>query len=893
MSIRVIHVGVGVRGRHWLDVIASHADFVSVACVDQDEKALEAAQSCPGQEHGVFSTDLNQTLREVKADAAVIVTPSFLHFEHTRLALESGLAVLVEKPLAFTLPEAAASIELARKLGKALMVAENFRFFQAERTVRQLIDDGRLGRIGSIICIDRRDQPSHSQGAWVKSLPDPFLNEIAVHHFDSFRYLFNRQPRAILSRSYDPPGSDYDNGAAMEALIELEGGLRIQYSGTLVASRYEYELRVEGEKGEVRTDRKSVSWRPAGSKSFEKVELVPVPKGDELPYPRAGTVSILNQFRDAVLQGAEPETSGRDNIWTLAMVQAAKQSQEHHREVAISDVFTEELRRQAGIEETQRNATAVGLGQRKTRGGKRVFFIGLDAGDAELIEQWEKEGFLPHIRGLRARGVSGRLGTTAEIVHVSAWPSIFTGVTPDKHGLYHAYVMNPGEQSPVRPRPDLSPFPFFWKLLNDAGLRSVVMDAFMTCPLQNFNGSQIVEWGTWSWFCEPSISPPSLKAEIERRFGPYPAPEHSQVAGLPDSRWFRDVLVSAVDHKTEVIKWLMQKEDWDLFLTVFGETHPAGHYLWHLHDPSYPSHPAAADPDLRHALRDVYVAIDDGIGEILRQVDDNTTVFLVSGDGMGPNYSASHLLEELLETMGLLAVAGKDGTEAGDKPKLSRDQLLSRLRGMVPQSLRTAVSQRFFSHSMKEKLALKWLTAGIAWDRTRAFLISNANEGFVRINLQGREPQGIVQPGDEYATVLEEICQVIKTMTSPAGIPVAQSVHKTDKIFEGPRRNQMPDLIVNWNPEARVTDQLLTEKFGPIRSREPGYGIVPFYVGNHRPNAFAIVAGPGVSEGESLRGGHTLDLTPTLLSLFEVRPPEYMDGKVLSELCGQTEVLTR
>ena len=141
------------------------------------------------------------------------------------------------------------------------------------------------------------------------------------------------------------------------------------------------------------------------------------------------------------------------------------------------------------------------------RSNKRVLFIGLDAGDAALIEQWCREGLLPNISQMKSAGIWAHMRTTAEIVHVSAWPSIFTGTTPDKHGLYHAYVTKPGHQGPMRPRPEQSPFPFLWKLLSDQGLRCVIMDAFMTCPLQNFNGTQIVEWGTWSWFSEPTISP--------------------------------------------------------------------------------------------------------------------------------------------------------------------------------------------------------------------------------------------------------------------------------------------------------------------------------------------------------------------------------------------------
>jgi len=64
----------------------------------------------------------------------------------------------------------------------------------------------------------------------------------------------------------------------------------------------------------------------------------------------------------------------------------------------------------------------------------RLLFIGLDAGDAHLIEQWCLEGWLPNISRMKAEGVWARLATTADVFHVSAWPSTFTGTTADKAG---------------------------------------------------------------------------------------------------------------------------------------------------------------------------------------------------------------------------------------------------------------------------------------------------------------------------------------------------------------------------------------------------------------------------------------------------------------------------
>jgi predicted AlkP superfamily phosphohydrolase/phosphomutase len=524
---------------------------------------------------------------------------------------------------------------------------------------------------------------------------------------------------------------------------------------------------------------------------------------------------------------------------------------------------------------------------------RRVLFIGLDAADTELIEKWCEEGFLPNISRMRSQGAWARMRTTAEVVHVSAWPSIFTGTTADKHGLYHAYVMNPGQQSPVRPRPDSSPFPFLWRLLSDQGKRCVIMDAFMTCPLQNFNGAQIVEWGTWSWFSEPAILPPTLKRELEKEFGPYPAEDHSKVGMVPpECKGFHLRLLAAVAKKSRVVKWLLEREEWDLFLVVFGECHPAGHYFWHFQDPAYIAHPQNGDVPLRNGLRDVYVALDRAVGEILEVVDSQTTVFLVSGDGMGPNYSGSHILTPLLGQMGMFnhAQAAGDCLTAARASKPKRD-LLSTLRGMLPKRLRLAVSRAILPRSINEKLSLHWKTAGIAWNRTRAFLIENANEGYVRINLKGREPEGIVEPGDEYRTLCEDIYQTAKSLVNPAnGRRAAQAVYKTDDIFQGPCRSHMPDIIITWNEAAEVTTQLLAEKYGLVTTPKPGYALPPYYTGNHRPNAFMVTVGPEIPQGAVLEDVHVLDIAPTLLTCLGIQPPGHMDGKLVAELLAAQDV---
>ncbi len=346
MSFKLVHVGIGGRGGHWLDFIAGQKEFKSVACVDVDQAALAkvaAKIGCP------TFTELDRALAGVQADGVIVTSPSLLHGRQASQALEAGFAVMVEKPLAPSLAEAVDLVERARRLQRPLMVAENYRFFQAERTLRKALADGLIGRIHSAVCIDRRNQPATSQGAWVQAMEQPFLTEIAVHHFDSFRYLFGRRPVALWSETFNPEGSDYARNAAAETFIELDGCVPIQYSGSFVGSRYEYQLWIRGELGELRTDRSKVWCRRKGESAFRDLPPVTMPEGEPLRYPHAGMLSMLNQFRAAVTEGATPETSGADNLWTLAMFEAAIRSSRQPGYVAIDSVLTPEMRTRAGV----------------------------------------------------------------------------------------------------------------------------------------------------------------------------------------------------------------------------------------------------------------------------------------------------------------------------------------------------------------------------------------------------------------------------------------------------------------------------------------------------------------------------------------------------------------
>ncbi|HUP00990.1 MAG TPA: alkaline phosphatase family protein [Gemmatimonadota bacterium] len=515
----------------------------------------------------------------------------------------------------------------------------------------------------------------------------------------------------------------------------------------------------------------------------------------------------------------------------------------------------------------------------------RVLLIGLDSADADLVERWCEDGSLPTLAALRREGAWGRLRTTAEIMHVSAWPTIYTGATPGRHGMYHAYQIRAGEQTVHRTEAESCALPPFWKFLDDAGRKCLVMDAFMDYPLDGFGGIQILEYGTWTWFSDPAASPKKVWKEILRRFGPYPAPEHTRVLAVPEPARFRDQLVAGARVKGEITRWLLREKPWEMAFVTFGEPHGGGHYLWHVSDAEFPNHPPDGVPGAENALRDVYRAVDAAIGEILREVDDSTTVLVTSGDGMGPNYSGSHLMPEVLNRLGLLYSGGvgsddREGASGNGKPRKS---LASTLRGAIPLSLRHAVT-RCLPRSLHYRLSMKWVNANIDWERSRVFCIPNANEGFFRVNVEGREPRGNVDSGAAYDDLLAELRASLSELIVPeTGRVAADRIVRIDQLLPGPEQRHLPDLVVTWDFEARILAELRSERCGLVR-KEAGYQTAPYYTGNHTPNAFVLARGPHVQSGAALTGGHIVDLAPTLFALLGVDPPAQFEGRAWAEI---------
>lgn len=335
MTVRILQIGAGIRGRHWLDYVKAFAGTRCVGLVEPDAGNREKARAVLGADVPVL-TDLETALAQVEADAALIVSPDTLHASQALRCLEKGLTVLIEKPFTPSVAEAAAVLAKAAEVGRQVIVAEQYRFWAAERTVKKLLEEGRIGRVDHCTFVDHRAMRAASEGPWLATVDYPQLQAVAVHHFDSLRMWFGA-PQALAVKAWRAPWSDYRGFECSQALVDF-GAVQVSYLGTMSAPRYGCAIRIDGERGSIWTNRRWVFLREGGGRFFLPVRNVKVPPGDEKSYPQGGTTALLMALQAAVEQGTPAETRGEDNIWTIAMLEAGKRAAAEGRTVRIAEV---------------------------------------------------------------------------------------------------------------------------------------------------------------------------------------------------------------------------------------------------------------------------------------------------------------------------------------------------------------------------------------------------------------------------------------------------------------------------------------------------------------------------------------------------------------------------
>jgi predicted dehydrogenase len=237
--------------------------------------------------------------------------------------------VLVEKPFTLSLAEASELVRLAESKRAPLVVAQNYRYMRAFRTARRVVRDGALGRVRSVTC--QYFRIPHEMAPSLARLPHRVLWGMGVHHLDAMRHVLGREVVGVLNESFTlADDDDAPPGSSMQTLLTFDGGARGLYTATYESSGHEYF-----ERGQ------EFYARFVGSEGTLHVFnrwLFLCGRGGGWPRPvRRGARDIseervlLRQLAGALLRGEEPESSGRDNLQTMAVVEACVRSSAERR----------------------------------------------------------------------------------------------------------------------------------------------------------------------------------------------------------------------------------------------------------------------------------------------------------------------------------------------------------------------------------------------------------------------------------------------------------------------------------------------------------------------------------------------------------------------------------
>jgi predicted AlkP superfamily phosphohydrolase/phosphomutase len=534
----------------------------------------------------------------------------------------------------------------------------------------------------------------------------------------------------------------------------------------------------------------------------------------------------------------------------------------------------------------------------------KVAALGLDAAEWTHVARLLDAGEMPHLAALRERALVCRLDGSPTYRAELPWPRFATGRGGTTMDYWGTMVFDPATYRAVAGgayvgRP-------FWA---QPGVRSLVFDVPEVGMWPDVVGTQITAWGAHSPEYPRASRPVGLLTELDRRFGPHPAFANDCDPGWHSPEYLDNLtraLSTGAHRRMDAFEWLLAREEYDFVLVAMSEAHSGGHHLWHAVDTE---HPLAALPLADTARRHVgtlFRTLDECVGRFVDAVGPDTTTIVFSLHGLrgdGTDLPSAVLVPELLHRhhfgRGLLtspdhAAWRRAGmppvVPAGDEQWIAymaarfgdgwRDTVRNAVKRHVPRRLLEPVRRAAGRASgtlgpfttpisPEDRRPIDELRADARdpdyqigwryhrhWPHMRAFALPTVSDGHIRVNVRGREANGVVHP-DDYEAACDEVVRLVTDCTDPrtGRSVVADAIRTRDHPAEpGPPA----DVVILWAGAPDAFDHPQLGTIGPF----------PYCrTGEHTANGFAFVAGPGIAPGD-LGTRDVLDLTPTVASLL-------------------------
>lgn len=336
MKHRVLLLGLGFWGRNWMELITKtdRCELAGVAGAEQELKQVAEQYHVP---ENMCFTDFREAIEKTKAEIAIIVIPGVLHFEADTLALTHGMNVITEKPLAMNIEQAERLLEAKAKYPHLkFMASQNYRWRPHNQAIRDAIAAGMIGDVEAVEVTFRKQEDLQGYRA---GLEQPLLQDVCIHHFDLIRFFTGKNCKSIYCRSYRPSWSLFDGRPSTDAVMTLDGGVRVSYTGSWAArgceTSWDGDFKITGSKGCLTLDANDDVWFFEHRKNDAVVMVSGAQQGVKLDKPQMAHTEMAYGFHmmmDCIEQDTVPETTLEDNFKSYAMVCAGLHSVESGKE---------------------------------------------------------------------------------------------------------------------------------------------------------------------------------------------------------------------------------------------------------------------------------------------------------------------------------------------------------------------------------------------------------------------------------------------------------------------------------------------------------------------------------------------------------------------------------
>ena len=498
-----------------------------------------------------------------------------------------------------------------------------------------------------------------------------------------------------------------------------------------------------------------------------------------------------------------------------------------------------------------------------------TLLIGIDAACAPILDPLFEKDALPNLESIVEDGASGPLESQIPPWTASAWPSLYTGVNPGKHGVfgflnYEGYDWDVVNATHVREAA-------LWELLGHHDMSSVVVNVPVTAPPPEIDGAVIPGYTAPE---NPACHPEGLLSELREEIGEYrvyPDPEREQPGEYVD----------LVRMRGTAFRYLAERFEPEFGFVQFQQTDS----VFHEH------------PDDEDYVEEIYRAVDEEIGTLLEECDPDTVV-VASDHGMGPYEKYELRVNEFLDEEGYVeTTTGGSGMPAwlpmlnsqlreGEEAEAPSPGLAGRAIGAAAQvGITPARAGRALRAVGLEGMVKRFVPANarragneqVDFAESTAYMRSRIELG-LRMNVEGREPEGIV-PESEYESVREELIEVLSAVETPDGEAMFENVAPREEYFWGPYADEGVDVVMVPNEfEQFLSADFKGEVFGP-----------PTEPYNHKLDGIVAIAGEDVESDADLSGAHLFDVAPTLCAALGVPRSDRMDGDVLGAVSSTDE----